>query len=61
MDGSLVITRKANESFTIGDSILVIVERVNGKRVKIRIIAPKDVTILRSEIANRTSEGHHAE
>ncbi len=52
----LVLTRKAGESFRIGDSIVVSIERVktNGG-VRVGIVAPPDVRIVRSELAQRSA------
>jgi carbon storage regulator len=47
----LVITRKASESFIIGDDIKIVILDINGDKVKIGIDAPKDIIILRSEVA----------
>jgi carbon storage regulator len=46
----LVITRKATESFIIGDNIRINILGVNGDKIKIGIEAPKDVKIMRSEV-----------
>ena len=46
----LVIRRKANESFWIGDT-KVTIQNVNEKRVKLQIEGPRDVLVLRDEIA----------
>ncbi len=46
----LVLTRRVDESITIGDSIVVTVLAIEGERVKIGIKAPRDVIILRQEI-----------
>lgn len=46
----LVITRKASESFSIGNDIKVTILESNGDKVKIGIEAPKSVTIMRSEV-----------
>jgi carbon storage regulator len=46
----LVITRKAAESFIIGDNIRISILGVNGDKIKIGIEAPKDVAIMRSEV-----------
>lgn len=47
----LVITRKPSESFMIGENVEVIISEISGDKVKICIIAPKEVTILRKELA----------
>jgi carbon storage regulator len=46
----LVLTRRTDESLTIGDSITITVLAIEGDKVKLGIKAPRDITILRSEI-----------
>lgn len=46
----LVLSRRTNESIHIGEDISLIVLGVDGDKVKIGISAPRDITILRSEI-----------
>ena len=46
----LVISRKINESITIGDKIVVTILDVEGDRIKIGIDAPRELIILRQEI-----------
>ncbi|HMZ05995.1 MAG TPA: carbon storage regulator CsrA, partial [Anaerolineales bacterium] len=46
----LVISRKINESITIGDNITVTVLDIEGDRIKIGIDAPRELIILRQEI-----------
>ncbi len=46
----LVLTRKAGDSFFIGDDIKVTVMETNGNVVKIAIDAPKNFNILRTEL-----------
>jgi carbon storage regulator len=46
----LVISRKINESITIGDKIVVTILGVEGDRVKLGIDAPREMIILRQEI-----------
>jgi len=46
----LVISRKINESITIGDKIVVTILAVEGDRVKLGIDAPREMIILRQEI-----------
>lgn len=45
----LVITRKPNERLHIKDEIQIKVIKVDGSKVSLGIIAPKEVTIVRSE------------
>lgn len=49
----LVLTRKLSETIIIGDKITVTVVEVRGNRVKLGIIAPSDVPVMREEIATR--------
>lgn len=46
----LVLTRKKNESIIIGDNIKVEILDIKGDKVKLGIIAPKDLKILRDEL-----------
>jgi carbon storage regulator len=60
----LVLSRKSMQSVTIGSDIRITVIRLEGNQVRIGIEAPRDVRILRDELAegyeeakNRPSEG----
>jgi carbon storage regulator len=46
----LVLTRKIDESITIGNSITVSVLEVKGNQVKLGVKAPKDIPINRTEV-----------
>lgn len=46
----LVITRKLNEAFYIGDEIKVKVVQVSRGAVRLAIIAPRSVVIMREEL-----------
>lgn len=46
----LVLTRKVDESVTIGNEVVVRIRRIKGNRVTIAIEAPKEVKITRSEL-----------
>ena len=46
----LVLTRKANQSIMIGDSIEVSVLSVLGEKVRLGITAPRDVPVFRKEV-----------
>jgi carbon storage regulator len=47
----LVLTRRLMERFYIGDDICVTVVRVEGGQVRLGIEAPREVPILRGELA----------
>jgi carbon storage regulator len=47
----LVLSRKEGERIRIGDNITLIVSKVSGNRVTIGIEAPKDVKVVRGELA----------
>ena len=46
----LILTRKANESLVIGDTVTVTVLEVRGGQVRIGIDAPREVQVYRKEI-----------
>lgn len=46
----LTISRNQGQSFFIGNDIVVEIHKIQGKRVSVKIYAPKDVHILRSEL-----------
>jgi carbon storage regulator len=52
----LVLTRKRDESVMIGNDILVVVGKVSGGRVKLRVTAPRQVTVVRGELAARQQQ-----
>ena len=64
----LVLTRKLNESIVIDGNITVTVVEVRGNRIKLGIVAPVDVPIMREEVAmslrerqdSAQSASHHA-
>ena len=45
----LVMRRRAGESFVIGDSVEVEILEIAGSRVKLGIVAPQSVDIVRKE------------
>lgn len=53
----LVLTRKVGDSVQIGDDIVVSVVEVKGGRVRLSFDAPKEVQILREELAEQMHQG----
>ena len=49
----LILTRKLNESITIGDDIEIMVLEIEKGHVRLGINAPRDITIHRKEIYER--------
>ena len=47
----LVLSRKSGEAIQISDDITLTVSRVRGGRVRLAIEAPKNIRILRKEVA----------
>ncbi len=46
----LVLSRKKNESITIGDGIIITIVEVKGDKVRLGIEAPREVSVHRQEI-----------
>ena len=53
----LVLTRKADEQILIGDDIKITLVRVRGNSVRIGIDAPKNIRVVRGELAAKDAEG----
>jgi carbon storage regulator len=49
----LVLSRRVKQSLVIGDGIVVTVVRVDGDRVRLGVIAPKDVRVDQAEVHER--------
>jgi len=54
----LLLSRKVGEAIYIGKDIQVVVKEIRGGRAMIGIVAPKDVLILREEIAGELKREH---
>lgn len=52
----LILTRKLGESITIGSDVKVTVLEMQGKQVKIGIVAPKELSVYREEIYKKIQE-----
>jgi carbon storage regulator len=46
----LVLTRRPGQSILVGDSVELVVVRIEGDRVVLGIEAPRDVRVVRSEL-----------
>lgn len=54
--GRLVLSRKVGETIWIG-AISVQISKVNGDRVRLSIIAPSEVKVMREELLERPEAG----
>lgn len=52
----LVVTRKIGEQIQIGDQITVTITRVDQQQVRIGIVAPAGVPIVRAELIDATCQ-----
>ncbi len=60
----LILTRRVGETLMIGDSINVTVLGVKGNQIRLGITAPRDVTVHREEVFQRShgdAEGQPAQ
>lgn len=55
----LVLTRKPGQAITIGDSVEVYVVDVRGDQVRLGIRAPRDISVLRSEIVDQVRQANN--
>ncbi|MFF2889983.1 carbon storage regulator [Paenibacillus sp. NPDC057967] len=46
----LILSRKRGQSIVLNDSIEIFVTAIEGDQVKIGIVAPKDINIIRKEV-----------
>lgn len=52
----LIIVRKRGEAIQIGDNVKIVVTSVSAKNVKLGIIAPNDVSVMREELLIKKEE-----
>lgn len=55
----LVLRRKAAEALVINGAVTVVVLAVEGERVKLGIIAPEQVVVLRGELIDAEAQQRH--
>jgi carbon storage regulator len=48
----LILTRRPGETIQVGSEIEITVLEIRGNQVRLGIVAPPDVLVLRSELAN---------
>ena len=46
----LILSRKKNESFFVGDDVSVVVVEIRGDKVRLGIEAPAETTVHRKEV-----------
>jgi carbon storage regulator len=49
----LILTRRAGETFRIGDDIVVTICAINGNSVRVGVSAPREVPVHREEVYQR--------
>lgn len=57
----LVLSRKKNESIVINNDIVVTVVEIRGDKVRLGIVAPKEVPVHRQEVYDAIHGKHDAE
>ena len=55
----LVLSRKLNEEIRIGENIVVRVIGIKGNQVRLGIMAPADIPILREELLTKVPSPPH--
>ncbi|PAW76159.1 MAG: carbon storage regulator [Verrucomicrobia bacterium Tous-C9LFEB] len=56
----LVLSRKVGESVRVADNIELFIIAIDGQRVRIGIKAPKEVRIVRSELAEEIAKSNQS-
>lgn len=52
-DSMLVLSRKTGERIKIGENIEIVISRITGDRCQVGIEAPREVKVIRTELADR--------
>src|SRR4051812_47601221 len=55
----LVLTRKVQEQIQIGNDITITILRVKGQAVRVGIEAPREISVMRSEIREDAAQSEH--
>ncbi|TXH55518.1 MAG: carbon storage regulator [Desulfurellales bacterium] len=55
----LTVSRKEGERILVGDSIVIEIVEIRGSRVRVRIVAPRSVSILREELIESQSNANN--
>ena len=50
----LVLTRRISEQFMIGENVVITIVRVDGGQVRIGIEAPREISVRRAELTNKS-------
>jgi carbon storage regulator CsrA len=50
----LVLTRRISEQLVIGENVVITIVRVDGGQVRIGIEAPREISVRRAELTNKT-------
>lgn len=56
----LILQRKEGQSFTIDDRIVVTVQEIGQGRVRLSVDAPRDISVLRTELLEARRENRFA-
>jgi carbon storage regulator len=48
-----ILTRRPTQTVTIGNDVTVTVLEIRGRQVRIGVTAPRDIAVLREEIAEK--------
>ena len=55
-----MLSRKPEQSLNLGDDITITVLGIDGDRVKLGIVAPRSVTVLRQEVYQQVRSANQA-
>lgn len=57
----LVLSRRIDDTILIGDQIRIVICRISGTVVRVGVEAPRELNVVRGEIANRDAESTESE